>query len=157
VPFVRNEIRFFMDARDYAEFERFLDALGASVRDSSIVHPHIGSVNLQLLKSGFDVEALMEGRLALATTGFGVDQSHRAEHLEAAERLYKKLQAYIKKSYSNDVVRWQNPDLPRSATNPGKIDKACWVGPGALKWWGASVNRTFRNVKGGSVEAYRGT
>ena len=154
---MRSEIRFFMTAVDESEFVRSLADLGASINEDRIVHHDIGDVHLQFLRCRMTADTLNEGRVALATSGFDLEQRYPAQHREAAEHLFRQIRSRIKRSFGNDVVRWHNPNLPTSPTNPSKTDKSCWVGPDALRWWTSSATHVIQPMTGGFVVAYRGT
>ena len=50
------------------------------------------------------------------------------------EQRYKNLRKWVRKTYTNNLIIYQNTELPRSATNPIKPAADIWVGPHALSW-----------------------
>jgi len=99
---------------------------------------------IQFLWSSLSGASVTEGRVAISTD--------RASPSAASgvERRFKALRKLIKKTYSNSMVRWQNPKLPlahagpsRSA-NPSKPDTSLWVGPAAMIWMRADERRRIR-------------
>ena len=146
-----------MTPADESEFARLLVTLGASLVEDQIHHPDLGDVRLQFLRCRMTADTLNEGRVALATTGFGLEERYPAQNRAAAEYLFRQVRARVKKSFRNDVVRWHNPTLPTSPSNPSKTDRACWVAPDAFQWWVSSTNHVFQQIPRGFVVAYRST
>jgi hypothetical protein len=90
---------------------------------------------IQFLRSGiqFGELFLFEGRIAVTTT----DKSGTFFHeptAHAIEQRFKNMRKSIKRSYTNNVLIWQNISLPRSKTNPIKPAANVWVGPNAINW-----------------------
>ncbi len=90
---------------------------------------------IQLLRSGFQYgeSFLFEGRIAVCTTDKGQDYFHESSALLVEQR-FKSLRKWIRKSYRNKVLIYQNPALPRSQTNPIKPAADIWIGPCAMNW-----------------------
>lgn len=111
---------------------------------------------IQFLRSGFQYGEpfLFEGRIAIATT-----DPEKVLYDEASapsvERRFKTLSRFIKKSYTNGVIIWQNPSLPRSKTNPLTPAKDVWVGPHALRWLQEEPKgRWIQQFRGGLARGY---
>jgi hypothetical protein len=111
------------------------------------------SATIQFLRSQVVDTVITEGRIAIAT-------SHASE-TEAAgvERRFKSLVRFVKKRYTNSIIRWCNPSLPllpaipgRSA-NPSKPDPQVWVGPHAMSWLQEHPNRRIKQFTNSLVEA----
>lgn len=90
---------------------------------------------LQFLRSGFQYGEpfLFEGRIAGCTTDKGQEYLHESSAL-LVEKRYESLRKWIRRSYWNNVLIYQNIALPRSATNPIKPAGNVWVGAFAMKW-----------------------
>lgn len=108
------------------------------------------SFTIQFLRSQVLGSSISEGRLAISTSG-------RPGEL-GVERRFTALVRDIKKTYTNSIIAWLNPDLPlapaakgRSA-NPGQPDGQVWLGPNALAWLQADGLRRARPFAGSRVE-----
>ena len=144
---------------------RFLDALsgwpGVSVDlgsaityirgEHSLGEEQVGSV--QFWRSQLHGDVLTKGRLALSTTGFGLEERLPPSLVAEAEALFRGFRRQIQKDYVNGVLQWLNPSLPPSATNPTRPDKTVWVGPAAARWWRASPEHKLKQFPDGAVEA----
>lgn len=99
---MRSEFQFFMTAEDEAEFVSFAEELADRVDRESDTQWFfvIGDCSVQFLRSRIRRRELISGRIALATSGFGLAFDSAAD----GERLYKRLRAWLKKSYSNDLT-----------------------------------------------------
>ena len=64
---------------------------------------------------------------------FRQDYFHESSALLVEQR-FKSLRKWIRKSYRNKVLIYQNPALPRSQTNPIKPAADIWIGPCAMNW-----------------------
>lgn len=91
---------------------------------------------IQWLRSS-STEKLFDGRIAISTNELGHD--FKESQAKQVEKRFKSLRSFIKKSYTNSVIRWLNinapisPASPKRSSNPSKPDKQLWVGPEALK------------------------
>lgn len=116
------------------------------------------SATIQFLRSQTVGSVVTEGRIAVSTLEAGNGEA------TGIERRFKGLVRYVKKHYTNSVVRWSNPPLPfapaglgRSA-NPSKPDSQVWVGPNAMQWLQQDQYRCVKQfihslVEGRLVEA----
>lgn len=111
------------------------------------------SATIQFLRSQVVDTVITEGRIAIGT-------SHASE-TEAAgvERRFRSLARFVKKRYTNSMIRWCNPALPlgpairgRSA-NPSKPDPQVWVGPHAMRWLQEDLDRRIKQFPNSLVEA----
>jgi hypothetical protein len=96
-------------------------------------------LTIQLLRSGFqcDKPYLLEGRIAIQTTKLHEPSA------PAIETRFKRLRNFIKKSFTNNVIIWQNTEAPRSRTNPIKPRASQWVGPFAMVWLRQAPNERW--------------
>jgi hypothetical protein len=112
---------------------------------------------IQFLRSEIRGTVVTEGRFAIGTNF----ASPRAA--SGVERRFKALSKFVKKTYSNSIMRWQNPTIPfapagpnRSA-NPSKLDNSVWVGPAAIAWLRSDdqrrIKQFFASVVEGILEA----
>ena len=83
---------------------------------------------LQLLRSTQKDAVLLEGRIAIGTTG------ENAEESAGVERRFKALQRFIKKNFTNSALVWRNARAPANPAGQSLPDKQLWVGPHALSW-----------------------
>jgi hypothetical protein len=99
---MRSEFQFFMTAKDEAEFVSFAEYLADRVDRESDTQWFfwIGDCSVQFLRSRVRRRELISGRIALATSGFGLVFDSAAD----GERLYKRLRAWLKKSYNNELT-----------------------------------------------------
>lgn len=113
-------------------------------------------LTIQFLRSGFQFgeSFLFEGRIAVATTDQDKLHYHRAT-APLVERRFKLLRKWIRQSYSNGVIIWQNIRAPRSRTNPLKPAADVWVGPHALQWFRKSPReRWTQQERDGASRGY---
>jgi hypothetical protein len=92
-------------------------------------------LTIQFLRSGFQHgnSFLIGGRIAIQTTKH--DRSYFHELSAAAiEKRFRRLRSFIKKTYTNNVIIWQQIGRPRCKTNPSKPTANDWVGPYAMEW-----------------------
>lgn len=111
---------------------------------------------IQFLRSGFQHNEpfLFEGRIAVATTEQGTKETAMG-WVQSVEERYKNLRKWIRKRCQNDVLIYQNTDLPRSPTNPCKVAADIWIGPHALKWLESNPGgRWVQQSRGGKPRAY---
>ena len=85
------------------------------------------SLTLQFLRSSLYESFIVEGRIAVGSDDAGKSAA-------AVDKRYKRLRRWLKKTYTNGVLFWQNVNAGRSATNPGKPCSSSWVGPHAMAW-----------------------
>ncbi len=111
---------------------------------------------IQFLRSEIDELVITEGRIAVSTVETG---DFPALSVKSLEKRYGALRNYIKRTYVNSIIQWQNPTIPfapagpnRSA-NPSKPDPQVWVGPHALRWLREQPNRRIKQFRQGNVEA----
>jgi hypothetical protein len=77
-------------------------------------------------------DVLCEGRIAIATNGGAAE----------VEKRYKKLCAFVRRNFRNNVVGWTNYSMaPTANVRP---DPSAWIGPGALRWLQGGGGRTFK-------------
>lgn len=111
-------------------------------------------LTIQFLRSGFQwgEPYLFEGRIAVSTRS---DDSSDC-YATSVERRFKALRNYIKKNYSNNKIIWQALSLPRSKTNPSKLNPCLWVGPHALDWLEHDpTQRWVQQFRGAGPRGYR--
>jgi hypothetical protein len=111
---------------------------------------------IQFLRSEMNDLVITEGRIAVSTRECeGFPQSS----VQQLEKRFRKLRNYIKKTYQNSVVQWQNPTLPygpsqrKSSANPSAPDPRIWVGPHALAWLRQNPHRRIKQSLHCFVEA----
>lgn len=99
---MRSEFQFFMTAEDEGEFVSFAKELSDRIEKGSDTEWFfwIGDCSVQFLRSRIRLSELISGRIALATSGFGLAFNSAAD----GERLYKHLRAWLRKSYSNELT-----------------------------------------------------
>jgi hypothetical protein len=99
---MRSEFQFFMTAEDEAEFVLFAEPLAERLERASDTQwfLRIGDCAVQFLRSRLHRGELISGRIALATSGFGLC----CKAADECERLYKRLRSWLKKSYSNRMT-----------------------------------------------------
>jgi hypothetical protein len=112
---------------------------------------------IQFLRSHLAESVLIEGRLAVGTN------ATQPLVAEAVERRYHKFRTFIRKRYTNSVLRWRNPRLPEApkapgrSANPSKPDATLWIGPVALKWLREDGQRRVKQCAEGFVEGQLAT
>lgn len=161
---MRSQICFFMHPDDEGailEFIRGLPNVRVDLRGRRVAYLH-GSHSLsedkgsvQFSRSLLEREILTEGRFALATSGFSLEETLPEHLVLESEELFKKLRRFIKSRYRNGVVHWWNPTLPKSPTNPGKPDRSVWLGPEALRWWNSAPDHKLKQHATYLTEAAR--
>ena len=113
---------------------------------------------IQFLRSSlFSDRILIEGSIAICTTEKGEKNSNEA-FAKPVEKRYKTLRRFLKKTYFNSVISWENTKAPKSpatsvrSANPSKPDASVWIGPKALKWLQADMSRCVKQFPQGFVE-----
>ena len=122
---MRSELHFFMVGEDEREFLGFAATLVDKVESSSEAQWFliVEDCPIQFLRSKWLNGTLISGRIAIATHGFGVAY----QGAEKAERVYKRLRSWIRKTYSNEVT-CRNIYSPDSCARI----KNFWLGPELL-------------------------
>lgn len=112
-------------------------------------------LTIQFLRSGLqDEQYLFTGRIAIWTTTKEGEVTHLAS-AASIEKRFKFLKKFLQKTYTNNVLLWQNLSLPRSKTNPCKPDSKAWIGPHALEWLRENpTERWVQTFKGAGAKAY---
>lgn len=159
---MRSEVRFFMHPDDEVLFVSWVSPtavvdLGRGyithLRGRYALADDTGSI--QFWRSQLQEGVLTEGRIALATTRFGLEERLPLTLVTESEELFGRLKRQIKKNYINGLVRWWNPLLPAGPTNPTKLDRAVWLGPGALRWWKSAPGHKLKNLLQSPAEVIR--
>jgi len=107
---------------------------------------------IQFLRSSLHGSVLTDGRLAISTEGA---TTHAGS---GVERRFKRLRKFVKKTFANSVVCWQNmntpatPASPSNSANPSKPDTSFWVGPVAMTWLRADPCRCVKVAAASPVE-----
>lgn len=111
---------------------------------------------IQFLRSEMDESIITEGRIAVSTIESPDFPATKVKNLESR---YGNLRKYIRKNYSNSIIRWRNPTVPyaparpnRSA-NPSEPDPQVWIGPHALRWLREGRERKIKQFRQSIVEA----
>ncbi len=111
---------------------------------------------IQFLRSEMDDSLIIEGRIAIKTAPTPDFPESSVKSLEARYGLLRK---YLRKTYSNSVLRWQNathpcaPVGPNRSANPSKPDSQVWVGPHALRWLREGKDRRVKQFRQAGAEA----
>ena len=157
---MRSQVRFFMHPDDEVRFVSWVTPtadvdLGRGhvtyLRGRHALAVETGSI--QFWRSQLQGVVLTEGRIALATTGFGLEEELPLALVTESEALFSQLKRQIKKDYINGLVRWWNPLLPTGPTNPTNLDRAVWLGPAALRWWKSAPGHKLKNLLQSPAEA----
>jgi hypothetical protein len=156
---LRSQVRFFMHPEDEREFVTLCAGCVTMnphepqityLRGQHALVENDGSI--QFWRSQLEGHVLTSGRLALATTGFGLEERLPRALVAESEQLFIMLRRHLRKTYLNGAVRWWNPSLPVGPTNPTKPDRAMWLGPVALRWWQGLEQRKLKDTLQGRVE-----
>lgn len=110
-------------------------------------------MTIQFLRSQVFGLVVTEGRIAVSTSNAGENDA------SGIERRFVALARFVRKNYSNSMVRWSNPSLPSApacpgrSANPSEPDAQVWVGPHALRWLQQDKNRHIKQFANSFVEA----
>jgi hypothetical protein len=110
-------------------------------------------MTIQFLRSQVFGLVVTEGRIAVSTSN--ADENDAS----GIEPRFKALARFVRKNYSNSIVRWSNPSLPFAPARPGRLanpsepNAQVWVGPHALRWLQQDENRHIKQFTNSLVEA----
>lgn len=90
---------------------------------------------IQFLRSETKGTEITTGRIAVATNhreAFFTDETAKI-----VDSRFRRLQRFLKKSYTNSIVRWYNSRarVPLPEPESTEPDSSLWVGPNAIRWF----------------------
>ena len=99
---MRSQFEFFMTGEDEKEFLSMAGGLTDSIDRQSDTQWHflVGDCPIQFLRCELHSNEFISGRIAIATSGFGISW----ESGNAGEKAYKRMRNWLKKSYSNKMT-----------------------------------------------------
>ena len=133
---------------DEAEFEDQVKRIEGAVLQRGKVFDEIvvDDVPIQYLHSEQKDSTLSAGRIAIATTDKAGEATY--PNFAAAESAYKKLRAWLRKNYNNNLVGYSEYFPLESRVV--MVTKNFWLGPHAAKWH-EFQNGTLRQFHSGAV------
>lgn len=126
---MRSEFQFFMGVKDQTDFIKFADSYINEIDKSQKAYWKliIDDCFIQFIPSRIQDGDLISGRIAIAT--HGLDNEPPFENRAEAEKIYKILRNWLKKTYSNKLT-CKNIHMPESS----QLSRHMWIGPDAKKW-----------------------
>lgn len=126
---MRSEFQFFMTEEDQLDFLEFAEVYIDKIDKSPKAYWKllVNDCYIQFEPSKFHNNDLISGRIAIAT--HGLDKEPTCSYGTEAEKIYKKLRNWLKKTYTNKLL-CRNINIEGSS----QVSKHLWIGPRAKKW-----------------------